>query len=131
METTLLNNQGSKNNSVAEEKLYSLAMVEAVSGGSKEFIKKMILLFIDTIPKDVILLKNACASKDWAQVTKIAHKLKSTIDSMAIKSIQQDIRTMETNAKQQVSVEILPELAEKINHTINICIVQLSGELAG
>ena len=131
METTLLNSQGSKNNSVAGEKLYSLAMVESVSGGSKEFIKKMILLFIDTIPKDVILLKNACASKDWAQVTKTAHKLKSTIDSMAIKSIQQDIRTIEANAKQQTSVEILPELAEKIDHTINTCIVQLSGELAG
>jgi HPt (histidine-containing phosphotransfer) domain-containing protein len=130
METTLLNNQGSENNKVAAEKLYSLAMVEAVSGGNKEFIKKMILLFIDTIPKDVILLKNACASKDWAQVTKTAHKLKSTIDSMAIKSIQQDIRTIETNAKQGTSVEILPELAEKIDHTINTCIVQLSGEIA-
>ena len=128
--TTLINSQDSNNNSVAAEKLYSLAMVESVSGGSKEFIKKMILLFIDTIPKDVILLKNACASQDWAQVTKTAHKLKSTIDSMAIKSIQQDIRTIETNAKQQTAVEILPELAEKIDHTINTCIVQLSGELA-
>ncbi|HEX4372471.1 MAG TPA: Hpt domain-containing protein [Puia sp.] len=130
METTLLNNQSLENNSVTVEKLYSLAMVEAVSGGNKEFIKKMILLFIDTIPKDVILLKNACASKDWVQVTKTAHKLKSTIDSMAIKSIQQDIRTIEINAKQQTSVEILPGLAEKIDHTINTCIVQLSGELA-
>jgi HPt (histidine-containing phosphotransfer) domain-containing protein len=78
----------------------------------------------------VNLLKNSCASKDWIQVAKSAHKLKSTIDSMAIKSIQEDIRTMETNAKQQTALEILPELAEKINHTINTCIVQLSGELA-
>jgi HPt (histidine-containing phosphotransfer) domain-containing protein len=130
METTLLNNQGSTNTLVVQEKLYSLAMVESVSGGSREFIRKMILLFIDTIPKDVNQLKNASALQDWGQVSKIAHKLKSTIDTMSIKSIQQDIRTIETNAKQQISVEIIPELVEKISHTINACVVQLTKEIA-
>ena len=130
METALLNNQGSENKTGAEEKLYSLAMVEAVAGGNKEFVKKMILLFIETIPKDVYLMSKACAAKDWVQVAKTAHKLKSTFDSMAIKSIKEVIRAIETNAKEQTSLDLIPSMCEKITLIINHCIVQLRREIA-
>ncbi len=111
-------------------KLYNLSMIESVSGGDKEFIKKMILLFIDTVPKDAAQMQQESALQNWIQVGKIAHKLKSTIDSMAIKSIQQDIRTVETNAKQASSLEILPPLIEKIAAVINNCVRQLQSEIA-
>jgi HPt (histidine-containing phosphotransfer) domain-containing protein len=130
METTLRNNQDSRNNLLAGEKLYNLAMVESVSGGDKEFIKKMVALFIETIPQDVQQMNKCAVTQDWVQVGKIAHKLKSTIDTMAIKSIQQDIRFVETNAKQQTSLELLPSLIDKITQVINICISQLRLELA-
>ena len=115
---------------IAEDKLYDLAMVKSVSGGDKEFIKKMIALFIETVPKDVKQLQASSSSQNWIQVGKIAHKLKSTIDSMAIKTIQKDIRTIETNAKEQSCVEILPPLIEKVNEVINACVEQLQLELA-
>jgi len=110
-------------------KLYSLAMVESVSGGDKEFTKKMINLFIETVPADVKQLQIASITQNWLQVGKLAHKLKSTIDSMAIKTIQQDIRTIEMNAKQESAHEIIPALIEKINQTINSVIRQLQMEL--
>jgi CheY-like chemotaxis protein len=113
---------------VTANKLYSLAMVESVSGGDKEFTKKMISLFIETVPADVKQLQIAAITQNWIQVGKIAHKLKSTIDSMAIKNIQQDIRTIELNAKQESSHEIIPPLIEKVNQTINTCIKQLQME---
>jgi len=129
METSLVKSNNSENNVLSKEKLYSLDMVEAVSGGNKEFIKKMVLLFIETIPKDVKQLSNSCASKDWAQVAKTAHKLKSTIDSMAIKSIKEVVRTIESNAKNQTSLEQVPALCDKITAVINECVVQLSAEI--
>jgi HPt (histidine-containing phosphotransfer) domain-containing protein len=90
----------------------------------------MVALFIETIPQDVKQMNKCANTQDWVQVGKIAHKLKSTIDSMAIKSIQQDIRFVETNAKQQTSLELLPSLIDKITQVINICISQLRLELA-
>ncbi len=64
-------------------------MVEAVSGGDGAFIKKMIALFIETVPQNVEALKQSLQSGNWEQVAKMAHKLKSTVDSMGIVSIKQ------------------------------------------
>ncbi|HLX93574.1 MAG TPA: Hpt domain-containing protein [Puia sp.] len=130
MEAKLLNGQNANAKPASEDKLYNLSMVESVSGGNTDFIKKMILLFIDAVPKDVVMMRSACAAKNWAQVSKTAHKLKSTIDSMAIKTIQQDIRTIESNAKQLVELDLIPALVEKVENTINTCLVQLSTEIA-
>ena len=133
MKTSVLTteNKANINNAgMANDKLYDLTMVKSVSGGDKEFIKKMIALFIETVPQDVKQLQISSLSQNWVQVGKIAHKLKSTIDSMAIKTIQKDIRTIETNAKQESSVEILPSLIEKINLVINACVEQLQTELS-
>src|SRR6185312_5860946 len=93
-----------KNNSnmtVENSRLYDLSMVQSVSGGDEGFIRKMVALFIDTVPQNVQDLKNALEAENWEQVGKTAHKLKSTIDSMGIKSIRQEIRTVEANARQK------------------------------
>lgn len=111
------------------EKLYDLSMVESVSGGDESFIKKMVALFIETVPKNVEELNNALNRQNWDQVSKLAHKLKSTIDSMGIKSLKTDIREVELNAKQQVGLEKIPGLIDKLNLVIGKCIEQLQVDI--
>ena len=111
-------------------KLYDLSMVQSVSGGDEGFIKKMVALFIETVPQNMDELVKATQTENWDQVGKTAHKLKSTVDSMGIKSIRQEIRTVEANAKQKTQVEQIPALVEKIGSVINECIVQLQAEIA-
>ena len=111
------------------DKLYDLSMVRSVSGGDDEFIKKMVLLFIETVPQNVDELNKALKNENWDQVSKMAHKLKSTIDSMGIISLKTDIRTVEANAKQKESLQLLPSLASKIEMVINDCIKQLNEEI--
>ena len=74
-------------------------MIHSVSGGDDAFIKKMIRLFIETVPQNVQELVDATGLKNWEQVAKMAHKLKSTIDSMGIRSIHDQIRAVEMHAK--------------------------------
>ena len=111
------------------EKLYDLSMVLSVSGGDKNFIRKMIALFMETVPPNVAELKKSAESENWDHVVKIAHKLKSTIDSMGIKSISPDIRAIESDAKQKINLSEIPSLANKIESVINDCIVQLQTEI--
>jgi HPt (histidine-containing phosphotransfer) domain-containing protein len=130
METSL-NTQHSKSAAATAKavgKLYDLALVESVSGGDREFIKKMISLFIETVPHDAQQMDKASQSRNWAQVAKIAHKLKSTIDSMAIKSIQQEIRAVESNAKHETSLDSVPATIKNIVRVINDCVEQLQAE---
>jgi CheY-like chemotaxis protein len=111
-------------------KLYDLSIVQSVSGGDKAFIRKMILLFIETVPQNLTELSVALRTENWEQVGKMAHKLKSTVDSMGIKSIHGDIRAVETNAKQQKDLHEIPFKVEKIVSVIDLCIEQLMQEIA-
>jgi hypothetical protein len=93
------NTEDSETVATDPNKLYDLTMIRSVSGGDEAFIKKMILLFIETVPQNVKELVDATASKNWEQVAKMAHKLKSTIDSMGIRSLHSQIRSVEQQAK--------------------------------
>jgi PAS domain S-box-containing protein len=112
-----------------ENRLYDLSMVQSVSGGDEGFIKKMVALFIETVPQNMDELMKAVQTEQWDQVAKTAHKLKSTVDSMGIKSIKQEIRTVEANAKQKTQVEEIPALVERIGTVIHECIGQLQAEV--
>ena len=111
------------------EKLYDLKMVVSVSGGDEGFIKKMILLFMETVPQNVVELRKHMEIEHWAEVAKVAHKLKSTIDSMGIKSLHEDIRTVEQNAKQNTGLKEMPFLLQKIEMVIADCMKQLQVEV--
>lgn len=110
-------------------RLYDLTMVQSVSGGDEGFIKKMVALFIETVPQNVQDMKKALNEGNWDQVGKTAHKLKSTIDSMGIKSIRQEIRTVEANAKQKEALQEVPALIGTIDSVISECIAQLKAEV--
>ena len=110
-------------------KLYDLSMVQSVSGGDQGFIKKMIHLFIETVPQNVQELTNALLAENWEQLGKMAHKLKSTVDSMGIKSIHTDIRSVEANAKEKKNLHDIPAQIKKIESVIVHCIEQLKEEM--
>ncbi len=129
----MTNNLASANNtdeSGQDKKLYDLTMVRAVSGGDEGFIKKMIHLFIETVPPSLHDLKEASSEKQWEKVGKVAHKLKSTIDSMGIESLKEDIRNVEANGKHQQDIEAIPPLIQKIDTIVINCIQQLKTDFS-
>lgn len=126
---TLQHTNNSNNMELENPRLYDLSMVQSVSGGDETFIRKMVTLFIETVPQNIVDLKNALAAENWEQVGKTAHKLKSTIDSMGIKSLRQDIRTVEANARQQESLQDISPLVANIDAVIRECIGQLQTEV--
>jgi hypothetical protein len=113
----------------AQGKIYDLSMIISVSGGSSEFIQKMVSLFIETVPVNVQDLKRFAADKDWEQTAKIAHKLKSTIDSMGIRSLHQCIREIESYAKQKAELDGIPAKIEVVEAVIGQCVLQLREEI--
>lgn len=109
--------------------LYDLSMINEVSGGDEDFVKKMVALFIETVPQNLKELNSYMDLGDWDMVSKMAHKLKSTIDSMGIHSLNQDVRTVEHTAKKKESLENIPSLVHNINIIIMQCIKQLDAAI--
>ena len=113
----------------SSEKLYDLSLIEAVSGGDTDFIRKMIDLFMETVPANVRELNILFAQKNWDGVSKMAHKLKSTLDSMGIQSVKQEIRTIEQSAKYGQDLDVVSNLVHKVTTTVDACVVQLEREM--
>ena len=74
------------------------------------------------------IIRNAYAANDLDTVGKMAHKMKSSIDSMGIVSIKETIRSLEKNAKHQENVEMIPRLIDQVDATIQEAIMQLRKE---
>lgn len=119
-----------KKNTVAHstEKKYSLNLVKELTGNNEILIKSVVETFITTVPLLNKELYQNALEKNWIQAAKIAHNLKSNIDTFIIKDIQADIRNIDTWGKQNIHIEAIFALVEKVHATLNECIIQLKEE---
>jgi HPt (histidine-containing phosphotransfer) domain-containing protein len=104
---------------VPEGKLYDLSMIHEISHGNQDFVKKMMQLFIDTMPPALSELRQHYNDKNWASLGAIAHKIKPSIDTMGIELLRDDIRAIEKYGKEATNLEMIPELLDKIEAVIN------------
>lgn len=112
-------------------KLYDLSVIRAVSGGDEDFVTKMIQLFIETVPVCLKELNSFIDEENWEMVSKTAHKLKSTIDSMGIHSLREDVRIVERTAKKKEGLQNIYAIVQNLNTTVDECIKQLETEILG
>jgi PAS domain S-box-containing protein len=97
--------------------LYDLTQLNTLARGNKEFIGKMIALFIEQVPASVKEIQEAYEQKDFEKVKKTAHRIKPSIDTMGIESLKEEIREIEQSAEAyQTSpqLELLIKNLEKI-----------------
>jgi len=111
-------------------KLYDLSMIETISGGDESFLKKMMQIFVDTMPQSMQEIQVELKKQDWEKVGKLAHKMKSTIDSMGIEQLKEDIRTIEQNGKKKEGLEIMPGLIDKVIAVLKQCISEVKRDFA-
>nr|WP_315422949.1 response regulator [uncultured Pedobacter sp.] len=109
--------------------LYSLEGLRLISKGREDFVTKMIEMFCEQVP-DALNKLNACFQEnDLPQVSKLAHKLKSTIDHLEIKSVQRTIRNIETLSYEDGGKEELIPMIEEVNRILNEVIRELQLEI--
>ncbi len=108
--------------------LYDLSLVKAISGGDEAFVKSMILLFLETVPLILDQMQSASHSHDWELTSKLAHKLKSTIDSMSIFQLQDLIRKIEADGKKGENVEQIPGDVRQLHRGMQECIAQVKSD---
>lgn len=110
------------------EKLYNFDLLEELASGNKEFLVALAQIFLDTIPSTSHQLVEASKKGDWLQVSKLAHKLKSTIDTMNMEKIKYDIRTIEEDAKTKINLDLLSRLVVKVDEVIKSVAIMVKAE---
>lgn len=110
------------------KRLFDLTNLNEMLGGDKKAILQMVKIFLQATPESLNEL-NKCFQKDDLQgVSKLAHKLKSSVDIFAITDIKQDIRRLENITRDNVNLDEVPELVGKINKILAETISQVEIE---
>jgi PAS domain S-box-containing protein len=105
-----------------EEHLYDLSLINSIGKDDPAFTKKFITLFTDNMQDSIAGLVIASEERNFAAISKIAHKMKSNIDSMGIASLKQPIRDLESADPDGNDHELL---VEKVITTLQIVFSQL------
>jgi PAS domain S-box-containing protein len=105
------------NNNVGSAKV-DLTYLRSVSDNNEEFIKEMILTFVQTIPAVLTEMDVCLTEKNWDRLSRLAHQIKPSFTLMGIHNTRENILFIETNAKNEVNTE---EVSRRTLNFIQSC----------
>lgn len=110
--------------------LYDLKQLEEIAAGNTDFLAALAKIYLDTIPATSTEMVEATKTGEWDKASKLAHKLKSTIDSLNMHLIIKDIRAIEVDAKNRVNTETIKRLALNVDTVIKKVACQLKADFS-
>jgi HPt (histidine-containing phosphotransfer) domain-containing protein len=105
---------------------YDLSELEAMSLGNKEFIKKMIDVFLDTTLESLNEMIAFFKEGKIKEVGGLAHKIKPSIDLMGITILKPVVRAIELSGK--ANGEDLEELIPKLEKELILVFNEMKSE---
>jgi HPt (histidine-containing phosphotransfer) domain-containing protein len=114
--------------SIDSKKLFDLTNLNEMLGGDQKAIFQMVKIFLQATPESMAELNKSFQKEDYDGVSKMAHKLKSSVDIFCIHEIKQDIRRLENNTRDEINIDEVPELVQKINTVLQLAIEQVKDE---
>lgn len=110
------------------KKLFDLTNLNEMLGGDQKAIFQMVKIFLQATPESLSELNKCYQKNDLDGVSRLAHKLKSSVDIFCVNDIKQDIRRLENNTRDNINVDEVPALVEKLNSVLNQTIEQVIEE---
>lgn len=100
-------------------KLYNLNSLNNLSRGDKEFVLRMISIFIEQTSEALVLMQAALTKDNFVELGRIAHKIKPSIEGLGITSILEEIKMLEKMAQEEGDKNVLTLLFEQIQSTLS------------
>jgi len=95
-----------------------LSYLKSTMSGKKEAIREMILFFQKHVPVYLEEINAAILKSDYQTIAKLAHKTKSAVAIMGIKSLEPDLFKMESLGKEETQLEQIKLIFQ---HVSEIC----------
>ena len=117
-----------KKTSTAGKKLYNLDYLRSVSGHNEEFIREMVLTFIQTIPPVLDEMKRALKNEDWEKLARTAHQIKPSFTLMGLNPMRSTIAFIEENSKYGTKLDEIPNVVTDFIRQCNSVLPELEKE---
>lgn len=96
------------------ESLIDLDYLDQLSEGDDDFTISMLSYFLENTPGVLNDMKQFYQDKDWKSLRNAAHKFKPQLTFMGIKSVFNEVETIEQNSANEVNTDEIPELLKKV-----------------
>ncbi|NML56876.1 response regulator [Chryseobacterium cheonjiense] len=121
-----LKNQKSGSEAVHAIASYDLTEIKKLGQGDEAFIRKIITLFITQTQEMIPLIELAFNEKNFAEIARLVHKIRPSVEAVGITSITSDLKELEISAKEQsMDIAMLFSLFEKIKNVLLTVIEQM------
>ncbi len=107
------------------EKLYDLATLNQFGDNDQQFIKEIVTVFVTNGRIDLEMLEAAIEANNMPEIFQVAHRMKSTLHTMGIHSLETVIKTINAYSKNNDYPEEIPKLFEQVKQTLLIVFEQL------
>lgn len=107
-----------------QELLYNLSYLEEIGQHDASFVSNMIQLFLSQLPGTLEELNHARSVNDRNNIKLLAHRMKSSVDTLGIACLRDTIRNLEASAA-EASWEEIDTLLFTVNEVIPRTLTQL------
>lgn len=97
---------------------YNLSNLQSLSRGNQEFINKMITIFISQTKEIIDETEKAINENNFLEVSRLIHKIKPSVDGMGIKTIYNEVRSLETISKTSTDKDAIHALFLTIKNVL-------------
>jgi HPt (histidine-containing phosphotransfer) domain-containing protein len=108
-----------------EGKLYDLDYLNSISGGDQDFVKDMIITFIENVPEELNKIRNLIASKNWPKVGEDAHKFASSLLFLGLDNLKLIATRIEEHGLSGENVDQIPVLIDQLETGCRQIIIEL------
>lgn len=115
--------------SMLAEAHFSLNKLEKTAQGNLQFIKRMISIFCEQVPDQILQLKNAYEMRNWPELKRVAHQMKPSIDIMEVTQLKAEIRVIEKLSEKNPNRKELLQLISKTEQILTLVVNDLKQEL--
>jgi PAS domain S-box-containing protein len=105
--------------------LYNLNSLHNLSRGNKEFVIKIITVFINQTTQTIEKIDQAIKKIDYLEVSRLIHKIKPSVEGIGVFSIIDEIKLLEKIAHETQDKEQIESLFSNIKLVLGKVIIQL------
>ena len=109
-----------------KEKLYDLSTLLQYGDDDPNFIKDIITLFITNGRQDLNILQAAITAGDIPSVFQVAHRMKSSLHTMGLRSIEAAIKRIDACSRNNENIQEIPALYAQVENTMLTVFDQLT-----
>ena len=102
-----------------------LKYLQKMTDNNSEMMKEMIELFLHQLAEMKVDMESLVTSKNWLELSRLAHKIKSSALVMGIEQMADDMKELEFLAKEGKNTEKYPDYIARFNTMTDLTEVEL------